>query len=99
MFEGEFLFDLWSAFLLQLFSRKCVCKLNISKIVRPLLAALSVNGLILCIVPGDASVVDRSNTPLYWHNSVDSHLYCIHVRMLPVTLGKVPRFYLHITTG
>ena len=29
-----------------MFSRKCVCKLNISKIVRPLLAALSVNGLI-----------------------------------------------------
>ena len=30
-----------------MFSRKCVCKLNISKIVRPLLAALSVNGLIM----------------------------------------------------
>ena len=28
-----------------MFSRKCVCKLNISKIVRPLLAPLSVNGL------------------------------------------------------
>ena len=28
-----------------MFSRKCVCKLNISKIVRPLLAALSDNGL------------------------------------------------------
>ena len=28
-----------------MFSRKCVCKLNISKIVRPLLAALSVNGI------------------------------------------------------
>ena len=26
-----------------MFSRKCVCKLNISKVVRPLLAALSVN--------------------------------------------------------
>ena len=29
-----------------MFSRKCVCKLNISKIVRPLLAALSVNGIV-----------------------------------------------------
>ena len=28
-----------------MFSRKCVCKLNISKIVRPLLAAVGVNGL------------------------------------------------------
>ena len=28
-------------------SRKCVCKLDISKIVRPLLAALSDNGLII----------------------------------------------------
>ena len=32
-----------------MFSRKCVCKLNISKIDRPLLAALSVNGLKHCI--------------------------------------------------
>ena len=39
-FEGEFLFGLWSTFLLQIFSRKCVCKLNISKIVRPILAGL-----------------------------------------------------------
>ena len=30
-----------------MFSRKCVCKLDISKIVRPLLAALSVNGLMV----------------------------------------------------
>ena len=40
-----------------MFSRKCVCKLNIPKIVRPLLAALSVNGLtiffaVLPISPG-----------------------------------------------
>ena len=31
-----------------MFSRKCVCKLNISKIVSPLLAALSVDGLKVC---------------------------------------------------
>ena len=28
-----------------MFSRKCVCNFNISKIVRPLSASLSVNGL------------------------------------------------------
>ena len=32
----------------QMFSKKCFCKENISKIVRPLLATLSVNGLNLC---------------------------------------------------
>ena len=32
-----------------MFSRKCVCKVNISKIVRALLAALSVNGLTLLV--------------------------------------------------
>ena len=36
-----------------MFSRKCVCKLNISKIIWPLLAALSVNGLI----KGDRMVI------------------------------------------
>ena len=50
IFEGEFLSGLWSTFLLQMFSRKCVCKLHISKIVRPLLAALSVNGLTLTML-------------------------------------------------
>ena len=47
IFQGELLFIFRSTFLLQMFSKKCFCKENISKFVRPLLAALSVNGLIL----------------------------------------------------
>ena len=47
IFHGELLFILLSTFLLQMFSKKCFCKENISKIVRPLLTALSVNGLMI----------------------------------------------------
>ena len=45
IFEGKLLFDFWLTFLLQIFSKKCFCWRNISKIVRPDLAALSVDGL------------------------------------------------------
>ena len=40
-----------------MFSRKCVCKLNISKIVRPLLAALSVNGLMQSHRPPSKDII------------------------------------------
>ena len=50
MFEVQLLFGLWSTFLLQIFSRKRLCNWKISKIVRPVLADLSVNGLILSML-------------------------------------------------
>ena len=37
--------DFWLTFLLQIFYKKCFCSKNISEIVRPFLATLSVNGL------------------------------------------------------
>ena len=46
IFGGELLFGFWLTFLLQFSSQKIFFKKNISKIVRPVLAALSVNGLI-----------------------------------------------------
>ena len=45
IFEGDLLFVFWSTFLIQMFSKKHFCKENISKIVGPLLAGLSVSGL------------------------------------------------------
>ena len=49
-----------------MFSKKCVCKLNIFKIVRPLLAALSVNGLI----SNDQLLCMESSISSYHQNSV-----------------------------
>ena len=45
IFEVELIFDFWLTFLLQIFSKNSFCLKNISKIIRPVLAALSVNGL------------------------------------------------------
>ena len=44
-----------------MFSRKCVCKLNISTVVGPLLAALNVNGL--SFVPNIFGVIYIILTP------------------------------------
>ena len=46
MFEVELIFDFWLTFLLQIFIKKILCLKNISKVVRPVLATLSVSGLI-----------------------------------------------------
>ena len=39
------MFDHWLTFLRQIFPKKCFCSKNISKIVRPVLATVSINGL------------------------------------------------------
>ena len=52
IFEGELLFIFGSAFLLKIFFQKIICKLNISKIVSPVLAAVSVDGLRHCLLSG-----------------------------------------------
>ena len=45
IFEEELLFGFWSTFISQIFSTKYFCYKNVTKIVRPFLAALSVNRL------------------------------------------------------
>ena len=50
-----------------MFSKKCFCKGNISEIVRPLLAALSVNGLISKISEAEMLNVSES---VFWRQAV-----------------------------
>ena len=91
IFEGEFLFNFRSTFLLQIFSKKCFCQKYIFKIVRPVLAALSVNGLRIGIVLSFTTKYVQTKTgpivPLEW---VKTHVACKDWELQLVCDVRVP---------
>ena len=64
IFEGELLFDFSLTFLYKLFSKKSFCGRNIPKIVRPDLAALSVNELTCVFTKGFIKILSNSASSL-----------------------------------